>query len=114
MPVFTRNVLCRVTPYVGTDVYGAPVAGATRTEKCAVVKLTQTTQHTTVRADSGATRGHADEEVADAVLLFSKQSTIGLGDHVVVSGVSLRVASIRQRFDVMSRLDHFEVRCAIE
>lgn len=114
MPVIKMNVPCVVYDVSGTDQYGQQSYGVVRKSVCAIVKLVESTQHTTVRADSGATRGHADESVADAILLLPKQHQPKVNSKVVVRGVSLRITSCRTRMDVMGRLDHYEVRCAIE
>lgn len=114
MPVIAMNVPCKISTKVGTDVYGAPKFSAARASVCAIVKLVSKSQHTTVRADSGATRGHADEATADAVLLISKNIEPEFDSIVQVRGMKLRVFSIRHRMDVMGRLDHYEIRCEIE
>lgn len=114
MAVITMNVPCVISLRSGNDAYGVPKYLAGKPSLCAVVKLVRRSQHTTVRADSGATRGHADEVVADAVLLVSKKIEPVIDSKIVVRGVSMRIVSIRDRMDVMGRLDHYEIGCSIE
>lgn len=108
------NIPCIIIKPAGHDVYGQEIAGQAQREKCAIVKLTVASQHSTVRVDSGATRGAADEAVSDSVILLGKKSIVGLDDYIEVSSVKLRVKAIRSRFTVSGKLDHYEVRCEIE
>jgi len=108
------NVPCKVSVKTSNDVYGAPKFSVPVPSVCAIVKLMGKVQHSTVRADSGATRGHADELVADAVLLLSKKIQPEFDSVITLRGMQLRVISVRHRMDVMGRLDHYEVGCSIE
>lgn len=114
MPVLMMNIPCTITPKRGNDVYGMPIDGIIVKTRCAIVKMKQIAQHTTVRADSGATRGHADEAVIDAVLLLPKEREPVFDSVISVIGKTLRVSSVTPRFTVMGRLDHYEVGCSIE
>lgn len=114
MPVIAMSVPCTIALRSGSDVYGMPKYSAPVRTVCAVVLLTTKGQHSTVRADSGATRGHADEQVADAILLVGRKQEPTLDSTVSVRGVALRVISVQHRIDVMGRLDHYEIRCSIE
>ena len=114
MPVITMNVTCWVKPRQGSDAYGQPIFGKTRRTVCAVIKLTTSRQKSTVRVDSSGSVGHADEEVADIVLLMDKNEDIAFDDVLIIGGVSGRVSSVRQRYDAMGRLDHLEVGATVE
>lgn len=114
MPVIAMSIPCVVTERLGSDVYGAPIFGRSVRALCAIVKLVKKSQHTTVRADSGATRGHANEAVADAVLLMHKRIEPGIDSEVSIRGMKLRIISVRHRTDAMGRIDHYEVGCSIE
>lgn len=116
MPVITANVACRHQKKTRTDMYGQENWSDPVQLRCAVVKLEHEKADTTVRADSSGTRGHADEKIAAAILLFKRKhgDNIALGDRLEVGSISLSVIKVRQRYDVMSRLDHYEVWCAIE
>lgn len=114
MPVLTMNVPCKVTSRNGSDEYGDPRWGLSFNERCAVIKLINKTKRTTVRADSSGSRGHAQEEVADAMFLVSKNTKIELEDRIEVAGIKLIVEWKQPRFNVMSRLDHYEIGCKIE
>jgi hypothetical protein len=74
-----------------------------------VVKLPLTSQKTPVRADSSASRGAADEDVIQGILLFKPAVAIAMGDRIQISGMELRVASLQPRWNVLGRHDHDEV-----
>lgn len=109
------GVKCVVTKQGGHDVYGEKVAGASFSEKCAVVKLTEKQFRTTVRVDSGATRGGAEESRADAVLLMNKKSKVQVEDAVEMleEEVTLIVISKRARYNVAGKLDHYEIEARL-
>lgn len=94
-----------------SDLYGQPLLGPEIQELVAPVKLSFKNQHTTVRNDSAASKGHAYEEVDDVKLLFYPTSTVAIGDVVTVSGRKVRVDSIFPRHRVTGVLDHLEVHC---
>jgi len=101
---------CWVTSMnAGYDVHGQPLAGARVQTKCAPVRLMSGTEKTSVRADSSASRGNADEVVSDARLLFMTSAVINFGDKLEVAGTTLKVAGIFPRHDVNGVLDHLQV-----
>lgn len=108
------GVKCVVIKQGGHDLYGNKIEGAKHPEKCAVVKLEKGQQNSTVRVDSGATRGGADEFRADAVLLLNKKTKAEIEDTIIVNGVILRIIKKHHRFDVLGKLDHFQIKAAIE
>lgn len=112
MAIFlTPCTIIKVSKY---DLFGAEVKGERKRATCAVVKLLESAARTTVRVDSGATRGGAEERHADAVLLFSPKSYIGMGDIVEMSeGQKLKVIQLHRRYSATGSFDHFEVECKI-
>lgn len=112
MPLFKLGVLCVITARNGSDIYGQPKYDAPVNAYCSVIKFKVSRQHSTVRADSSGSRGHADEVVADVKLLMNVEPS--LDDRLVVRAQRLRVLSVMPRFTVMGKLDHFEVEATIE
>lgn len=108
------GVKCVLVKQGGHDLYGEAVQGARIPEKCAVVKLEDSQQGSTVRVDSGATRGGADERRASAILLMKKTSTVALDDLIEMSGILMRVISKRFRYTVGGKLDHFQIEAIRE
>lgn len=73
------------------------------------MKLTSTSEATSVRTDSSASRGASREIVADARLLFPQGSEVKIDDRVDVLGHSLKVVSVFPRQALGGRLDHYQV-----
>jgi hypothetical protein len=94
----------------GTDLYGQPKLGVALRELVAVVKLEFTSQHTTVRADSSASRGFADEFVTQNRFLLARTTKVAIDDQLTVAGVAVRIKTLTPRYDVWGELDHYEAR----
>lgn len=106
------GVKCKVVKMTGRDIYGQEIRGSVTDEKCAVVKLKQTSQHSTVRVDSGATRAGADELTSSVVLLMRLSTKALVDDRIeMATGERLRVISKRLRYTVLGKLDHYEIGC---
>ena len=106
---FRPNARCTVYPTLGSDIYGQELLDGGHEERCAVIKLTQSSQKTSVRTDSSASRGSAQEIHSDARILFTSASKIAVDDKVEVYGQSLRVVSVFPRYSLPGRLDHIQV-----
>jgi len=108
--MFLPNTDCWITAQtLEADIYGRRIEGARRHERCGVVKLLVENGKTSVRADSSASRGNADEYVADAVLLFPATSQVQYGEKVEIAGFELKVSGVFPRFTVQGVLDHYQV-----
>lgn len=86
--------------------------------KCDIIWAKEGSQTTTVRADSSASRGRADEEVNDARLLFHAREGIRTGDIVIIlprpsrgypDKLVLEINMIQRRIDVGGSVHHIEV-----
>ena len=108
------GVKCVLIKKGGHNLYGDKVKGKRIQERCGVVKLESGRGNTTVRVDSGATRGGAEEGMAQAVLLMRPTSDVEIDDLIEIQGIKLRVTTKRLRFSVAGRLDHFQVGATIE
>jgi hypothetical protein len=109
MALFKPNQRCQLRKQLGHNAYGEERLGEPSTLKCTVVRISSGGQKSSVRADSSATRGAAEEIVSDAKILFEKNATIGVNDQVSIAGVLLRVISVEPRWDIRGNLDHLEV-----
>lgn len=103
------NVKCEISRQSGFDAKGYPVYTSPVASKCSVVKMVVTSVKTSVRADSSASRGRAQEDVSDYILLFPANVEIDIGDRVNVMGRTLRAESVQTRFTITGRIDHYEV-----
>jgi len=72
------------------------------------------TQVTSVRTDSSASQGRAEESVNDVRLLFAAKTTIKLGDIVAVlfpgqPPMRVEIMSVRRMPDVSGVIHHIQV-----
>lgn len=107
--MFIPNLPCLLRKPGKADVYGYSVAGAGVPERCAVVKIKPESIRTTLRADAGASRGHADEFIISNLILLAKSTTAALDDQLEVIGHKIRIKLLHPRFNVLGQLDHYEV-----
>ena len=98
-----------LTRKIGSTRQGEPRYAESAT-RCLVdvVRLVPSLAKTSVRTDSSASRGNAEEEVATAKILFQVPSKPGKGDRFVIAGTVLRIESVEPRFDTFGKLDHYE------
>ncbi len=107
------NVKGEVSKMSGADIYGKRAYDTWETVSLAVVKLETSSRKTSVRTDASASRGSAQEILADARLLFPKDVLLTPGDRVRIHGVTLTVESIFPRYNVLGRFDHWQVDCNV-
>lgn len=103
---------CRIRKFLETDLYGQPSYGASSEAMCAVVKLDVSAMKTSVRTDSSASRGNAEERVSVGRLLFPATQQIAIGDLVNLMGYTVEIMSVQPRLTVFGALDHFEADLA--
>lgn len=108
--MFEPNLLGKLESKIGRDVHGRGQFAPQRDCPFAAVNLAYGAQPTTVRADSSASRGAAEEIVAvRSKILVPTYVTIAIGDRFHFSGVNFEVKNMHPRHSVMGALDHFEV-----
>jgi hypothetical protein len=113
MPLFSPNLDCTIRRVIGRDVYADEILSAAFRARCAIVKLEISVLPTSVRADSAASRGAAEEFIGTARLLLPATVQISPQDQIEVSGYKLRVTSIFPRHSLQGKLDHYEINCGI-
>lgn len=112
--MFSPNQSCRIRLTSGkSDVRGQPIPGRIIAERCAVVKLLVTNEKSSVRADSSASRGNAQEMEATSIILLSIMTQANIDDIILIAGVELRIKGRHPRFDVTGALDHFEMHAIL-
>lgn len=112
--MFRPNLQCKIQLASGkNDVRGQPIPGKLVNERCAIVKLIITNEKSSVRADSSASRGNAQEMEARSVILLPSSTQAQIDDIIIVSGYQLRINGMQPRFDVSGRLDHYEVNATM-
>lgn len=108
---FRPNINALLEPVAQeTDAYGQKSFGAAVTVRCASVSLKVKSEKTSVRADSSASGGQAEETLGTARFLFLP-GVVKLDDRVTVLGVRFRVLSVFPRISVGGKHDHDEVDC---
>lgn len=111
--MFIPNIVGLLSRKTGDDLYGQGVFGPAKPVQCAVVHAQHVAQKTPVRADSSASRGNAEEEIAVAKFLFAKTVSIAIDDKFVALGMTMRVMKAEARLDVNGLLDHYEVELGL-
>lgn len=114
MAIVKLKTPCKIYSKTSNDLYGQPVYSDSRNSVCGVVKLTSGSQSSTVRTDSGGTRGHADELVANAKLLLSVKDNIVLGDVIEVNSIKIRVTGLKFGYGINGKIDYVEASGTIE
>jgi hypothetical protein len=73
------------------------------------VRLRHNQNHSSVRADSTASRGAADEDQADSIILLTPTTKAELGDQLEVGGLKVRIVQFHPRYTMAGTLEHYEV-----
>lgn len=110
--MFRPNLIGMLQKAVGYDRYGQPSFGAQLPCPFAIVTLDVKNQKTSVRTDSSASRGAADETVADAKILIAKTMKPEIGDLFKFEDVEYVVSGVFVRRSVIGIVDHYE--CTLE
>lgn len=110
---FTPNLVGKLYRPAGRDVHGRPRFADPIDCQFAVVNAKRQSQKTSVRADSSASRGMADEITTGlGRILVAKHQQIEIGDVFEFDGDSYDVNSKHIRRSVFGEIDHFE--CDLE
>lgn len=107
--MFRPNTFCHVSKRAGFDDWGRESYGQRKRIPCSVVRLRVTSEKTSVRADSSASRGRAHEVQADSVVLLPPTQEVSIGDRLELMGYSFEVESVHPRLSIMGRHDHNEI-----
>lgn len=110
--MFSPNSVGTLAKRQGYDKWGQPTVSAAVECPYSQVTLKSMVGKTSVRADSSASRGQADEMTADATVLIAKFITPEIGDEFTADGTHYRIVSVFPRKTVYGRLDHWE--CDLE
>lgn len=112
--MFIPNMSCTISKRTGHDSWGKPTYSSPAPAQCAIIKLTEAREKTSVRTDSSASRGNAEEIKSDARLLFTASTVISKSDIVTILGFRVSVTSVFPRIAVDGRLDHWQIDAEIE
>src|SRR4051794_22907410 len=95
------------------DVFGQTTLTVGVPALCAVVKFDVGAQKTSVRTDSSASRGNAEEIMADARILLPPLFKPSIGTIVELHGYRIEVKSVHPRLTVFGQLDHYQCDCDV-
>ena len=108
--MFVPNTTCQLYTRSDTqNLYGGYTYNDPITVPCAIVSMDLKVSKTSVRADSSASRGRAEEEVGSARLLFPASTAVKEGDLASVDGYPIEVIRIFSRHDVLGNIDHLQI-----
>lgn len=108
--MFRPNSYATLLIYDGTsDVFGKKNFLKPMKVRCAVILYDVKSQKTSVRADTSASRGQAQEIEGLAKFLFPKTLKIKVEDRVIKDNFVLDVIEVFPRYNVLGVLDHYEV-----
>lgn len=91
------------------NVYGEAQLQFVRKTNVGVVKFEQSNEKSSVRADSSGSRGKANLELFDAVLVIPLEAAVQLDDVLILEGQKLKVSSVHRRWGLRGRPGHLEV-----
>lgn len=111
--MFSPNTTGILKRRLGYNKFGEPLWSAPETVPCAVVHLQVKTQKTSVRTDSSATRGNAEEVASTARILFPIGVFVEKDHKFTIRGNELRVVSVEPRFAVSGRHDHDQAELTV-
>ena len=111
--MFCPNLIGSIKDKVGRDVHGRHILGGSRPCPFGPVSLNIGAIKTSVRADSSASRGSADQiAVERGVILIPHYIEVDRGDIFSFQDVDFEIVAIHTRFAVDGFLDHFQ--CELE
>ena len=107
--MFEPNLMGRLLRRTGRDVHSRPTYTAPSDCPFGAVNLDVGAQKTSVRADSSASRGAADEiATMRAKILVPSWIAIAIGDRFEFDGMAFQISTRHTRRSVMGTIDHIE------
>lgn len=111
--MFRPNLIGTIQYQTGFDVHSRPILGAELPCPFAKVNMNTSTTKTTVRADSSASRGAADQfETRLGRILIVKLIEPQIEDVFGYQGNFYRISGVHIRNSVLGGIDHYD--CEIE
>jgi hypothetical protein len=110
--MFTPNRSALLLKRTGRDKHAREIFAPASDVRIAIVRRITRIGKTTVRQDSSASRGAAEETLADIKILI-KPTAIAKDDRMIIDGDTFRVVEVHPRYTVYGGLDHYEVDLGI-
>lgn len=113
MSLFNPNTTCVIIKKSGYNVYGEPEYNSRVTERCTLINADTLSKKSSVRADSSASRGNAQETVADFWLILMSNTVAEIDDLVEIKDLRVKINELAPRYDLIGRHDHTEALCTM-
>lgn len=107
--MFIPNTKAQLRRRGPRDVFGKEIFATPVEIPCAVVQLKEGVMESSVRADSSASRGAAEELMVQSKILIPNNVTVKKGDVLEIYGIFIEVMSSHPRINVLGDLDHYEL-----
>ena len=105
--MFTPNMQASLRTMLSRNLDGEEVYAEAVPMALSIVNLLSASQKTSVRTDSSATHGQADEMASNGKILT--QMPVNVDDLIAVAGGTFRVRGVHPRYTVFGIFDHYEV-----
>lgn len=110
--LFNPNATCSLLKNTGYSAYGEQTYSKEPIiEKCAVLNAKRAMKKSSVRADSSASRGNAQETIADFWLILMPDTEAEIDDLVEIHGVRVKIVDLIPRYGLDGSHDHTEAMC---
>lgn len=113
MALFNPNATCVIIKNTGYNVYGEPIRATRITEPCALLNAGVAMKKSSVRADSSASRGNAQEITADHWLILTAQTQAEIDDLIEIHGIQVKINQLIPRYGLNGQHDHTEAYCSM-
>lgn len=111
--MFEPNLVGAISTLEGYDVHAREIYSPVRVCPFAIVNLEVGAEKTSVRADSSASRGSADEMTVErGKILIANYVDVKINDRFDFDGVRYKIISKFARRSVDGKIDHYE--CDLE
>lgn len=111
--MFIPNLIGQIRTKGGWDLHGRASLSEAKPCPFGPINLNIGAIKTSVRADSSASRGSADQEAAEkASILIPSTSPVSIGDVFSFKGVDFEITAVHERYSVGGNFDHYE--CEME
>lgn len=91
------------------DIHGRESFDIPQPVMIAIVRLGDKVEESSVRADSSASRGSAEQATLQAKLLIGPAVKVSSGDVISVQGRLIEIEGVADRMDLFGKLDHREL-----
>lgn len=113
MALFNPNQRCVIVKMGKMDIYGQRHIDKRISEKCAILQSKKSTTKSSVRADSSASRGNAQEITADYSFVLERTTVAEINDLIEFNSLRLKIVGLHPRFSIRGEHDHTEALCTI-